>query len=315
MKKGIMFGVILGMMTVFIACGTETQDVSNENDKSAKSAVVSETVADEQIEDEEIDEEIDEETAYRRFLHLEEGDIVANVDPGLTLGYFADDVSKTGDTLTFAELKELMSKDDVGDAIDSEVYYTFVKGGSRKILVVKFESEDVPVSENVFLFCYYEKQLHLSYSYASWDRSTSQLHKSGYYYSQGSSGAGESMEKYGYIDAAGKIRDVYSVSTLYEEWIGLHTDQEIFEKVYKKYKGEKKPLDMYTIGEDVYLSFEVPEGESLSEEDQKFILKTSSLGFKWLIQDEVKALIAERNEELGLSEEFYSSKDVEWTKL
>lgn len=310
-KKVYVLGMVLIASMLFNACGKQTvqsQTVDNLEVAAAMDAQVPATLEESAV------EEIDEETAYQRFLGFDESKgMVAAVDPGLTVG-FAREITKTDDSVVLEDLKSKICVDADGNPVETTIYYGMYKGGKRPQMAMYFDAKPDNIEDNVLLFCYYDEQLHLSYSYYAKDISTVGLHKSGYVYAEKLIMDGDFLASRFYVDAAGKIRLIYSEEHYDGTLIGDMTDLKVYKKAYKKTEPSIQ-LVTYDFEDVKYHSYNLVEGATLSEADQKFMVDTSEMSMIWLIPDEINVKISERVETLNLDDKFFDSQSVEWIEL
>lgn len=304
-KKVYLLGLSLFLAAFTVGCS----DKAAENEQN-------EIVA--EVDSEEVPisaEEIDEETAFSRFLGLDERQMNASVDPGIYMGFYATDVSKTGDEVSLQQLADMVSTNDAGEDLHNQIYYSYFKSGSRKMLAVNFEAgNDIDLCQ-IFVFCYYDNTLHLSYNYSCKNKYECGLHKNGYIEASSSVGPMEYVAEKCYIDAAGKYRTIISADQINSELISERIDETIYKKVYKKKGKPEIEVVFLTIGDETFLTYTLADGATLNDKDRNFILKTSEAGFTWIIPEEASAKVNARMEELGMTEKFFDSQDIEWTLM
>ncbi len=280
-------------------------------------------------EEQEFESEEDSEATYELFedfLGIGNGkDVKAIVDKNVQVGYDDWDMNYEGKSFSLKELNQLLKDSALcGITKSPEMSYIFFPSiGMNDLLAVKFTNVGIDGGEDdgsttVMIFANRDGKLYLTHCYNGWSRCYSELSDIGLCYSSGSSGAGAYSVEYGCFQESGQYEQIYMTETLFDAWIGMDFDQEAFEEAYNP-DGENNSTYMVvqvtTIDNETYYSYDFQEGYSATEEDKKFIDITTKNGTKWQNAEEMNEIISERLESLGLGEEFLQIEEGSWESL
>ena len=247
-----------------------------------------------------------EEEVYKSF--LESGNqSVSSIDPGLEMGY-THYLSSSGDAISLKDLQKQMSISAKGQTVNCKFSYTIISSSNRKVLALKATPTDYSMESETFLFCYYDDTLHLSDTYYEDAETTATLCKNGYLEIEKLSPDAGAKTSYCFVDAAGKVREIYTTQEVSGELIKEHTDEKIYKKAYRRDMPTMSVV-IYDFDGKTYYDY-VAEGEELSEKDQDFIIRTSQAGYTWLTSDEMKTIQDKKLKELKLMQDFFDTNET-----
>lgn len=238
-------------------------------------------------------------------------------------GYTLSEVLKniTTDYLQYSENKKV-------DAIDYS-YIDCGKDGVRE-LVLRFKGMNIYSQDDdstlVYIIKYKEEKLVLCFSYETWARSESSINEFGYYGSQGSGGASNHGESYGFVDKDGNWQFIVSISREFDinqlfwpeeiakipivaEKKGITQGIEFDTIYFNENDSEKVVYTFYVYDENV----EIETAGLYTNSIYKDVFDEAMVTF--YTPDEISAMIKEKKDQIGATDEIVNGEEVAWLTL
>lgn len=208
--------------------------------------------------------------------------------------------------------------------IDVSYAYIDCENDGSKELALQF-STYIGMDENIttYVINYEDSQLQLCYGMDAWSRSRRTMNQYGYVWADGSGGAAHSLGEEYAVRENGTVlpvlewewADIYG-GFLYDYKTALKL-YEIRDSWYDNNDGSLSGLGfcLYVMGDDEYLQYAYNETSDNKEDFLNFIQSCEEAGIHFYSDKEINDLIAQRREELNVTDLAKDENEIEWVAL
>lgn len=272
-----------------------------------------------------IDEKVTELVMYQRFLGISDGETVSAIvdkdfygcDEGFKSTYNQDTASLF-DLREYIDLNYLQFFEDGNK--NPTVSYAYIDCGNdgKFDLAIKFSGLNIYEPDDdsfaVFVVTEREEQLYLTFSYACWARSYTEMNNAGYITGDGSAGAGDHILETAILDQNAKYHNIYKAEELGGWWIS-YLNSEAYQNIF----GDEEPdirVIKYTIDDkDICLYEAVEEGSEISDLSKQYIDECANAGIIWVSLEEVENMIHNNEKKYSISDDILSAQEPAWIIL
>lgn len=244
------------------------------------------------------------------------------VGEGVHVGYNDYEGSYAGDSLSYEEIKSLVSQSVFEEAVNPKASFIKVNIKGSDCILLRFTDVGIngPTedgSSTTFVIALRDKELIATYSVDSYARGSADIYPSGLIVDGGSAGAGDHIYNLGCIDEQGNYNSIFKSEECYVGWIGSlfewfedgkFSDNTVnIAKQYDLLDTYDFAITLYSMGDDILGVFPSDSGEVFEE------LKAAAVkdGMIAVTDDELEDYLEDRLTLAGFSLEDYENTNYE----